>query len=77
MKTPIQTAIEQIEKLAFEPMLGSSMKVVDIEDVRKVLQSLLSSEREAIEGAYKEGEAVGLNHCAETAQDFFNQKYTP
>jgi hypothetical protein len=85
MKTPIQTAQEQIEKLAFEPMLGSSIKVVDIEDVRKVLQSLLPSEREAFIETYNNGALCDMNvrfnkddtitEVHLSAQDYFDKIY--
>ena len=75
-QTPIQQAIEQIRIQAEDyRKRGNGDKSEALLDTINLLQSLLPYERECIEGAWKEGEAVGLNHCAETAQDYFTSTY--
>jgi len=80
--TPIQKAIAEIEE-----RINATMRINEYSEETKIaiktglrlsqtiLQSQVPYERECIEGAYKEGEAVGLNHCIETAHDFFTQTF--
>jgi len=81
--TALNIAIWQIEAFAFEPMLGSEMRVIDIEDVRRILQSLLPYERECFVDSYKDGyiKHVSGSRCnltnalTELSQDYFTNKY--
>jgi hypothetical protein len=81
MKTPIRTAIEQIEN-AKSPLETEQAKGYNIglEIALTFIRAQLSAEREAIEGAvlYALDEIADFGHMGiETAKDYFDQKYSP
>lgn len=75
MKTPIQTAIEQIEA---EMKIWESQTPSPVRGAlilcREILKEQLAAEREAIEGAFYNG--ILQDDLSDiTPQDYFNQKY--
>ncbi len=92
MKTPLNTAIEQMEfaiesskKLMHEKSGTDEAVMIGLvlfqQDFLAYLQSLLPSERAAIEGAWDDRLEdirlmdIGCMPKHKTAQDYFNQKY--
>lgn len=80
MKTPIQTAIEQIEEAANLLPLEAGYYKAGMLYAVKVLKEATVGEREAIEGAYLEGCVQTRNwfenaEQEQIAQDYFTQTY--
>ena len=67
--TPLLKLLDEIE--GYRPIAGTD----PFPYIIAKLQSLLTYERECLEGAFTEGEAVGLNHSTDTAHDYFTQTF--